>query len=51
MAPLTGIRGSRQGETERAAPWPGNVRELKDCIECAVRLCSGTVLQPYRLLP
>jgi DNA-binding NtrC family response regulator len=30
-------------------PWPGNVRELQNCIERAVILCDGDVIQPRHL--
>ena len=31
--------------------WPGNVRELENCIERAVLLCEGGVIQSYHLPP
>lgn len=31
--------------------WPGNVRELENCIERAVLLCDGKVIQGYHLPP
>jgi len=31
--------------------WPGNVRELENCIERAVLLCDGKVVQSYHLPP
>ena len=33
----------------RAYAWPGNVRELQNCIERAVILCDGDVIQPRHL--
>ncbi|HWL38744.1 MAG TPA: sigma-54 dependent transcriptional regulator, partial [Gemmatimonadaceae bacterium] len=33
----------------KAYPWPGNVRELQNCIERAVILCDGDVIQPRHL--
>jgi DNA-binding NtrC family response regulator len=33
----------------QAYPWPGNVRELQNCIERAVILSEGDVLQPRHL--
>jgi Nif-specific regulatory protein len=31
--------------------WPGNVRELENCIERAVLLCEGKVINGYHLPP
>jgi transcriptional regulator with GAF, ATPase, and Fis domain len=33
----------------KAYTWPGNVRELQNCIERAVILCDGEVIQPRHL--
>jgi Nif-specific regulatory protein len=34
-----------------ACHWPGNVRELENCIERAVLVCAGDVVQPHHLPP
>ena len=31
--------------------WPGNVRELENCIESAVVLCEGEILEEHLPLP
>ena len=31
--------------------WPGNVRELENCIERAILLCDGKIIQSYHLPP
>jgi Nif-specific regulatory protein len=35
----------------RAYRWPGNVRELENCIESAVVLCEGEILEEHLPLP
>ena len=35
--------------TLRSAEWPGNVRELANCIQRAVIVCNGPVIEPVHL--
>jgi Nif-specific regulatory protein len=38
-------------ERLKAYRWPGNVRELENCIESAVVLCEGEILEEHLPLP
>jgi DNA-binding NtrC family response regulator len=48
-----GRKGLKLSEAARRAlldhSWPGNVRELQNCLERAVILCPGTVVEPVHL--
>ncbi len=43
--------GAAALERLKAYRWPGNVRELENCIESAVVLCEGEILEEHLPLP